>query len=218
MMTGAGLRRLIIVLAVLGLSVGIGLGMSVASAADSHKDHLRATSQFQVVITGDSILRLTQSGLTGLGSGVFFDVEDGRQVAVRGATGRLSSSEAVRNYLPMVAPGGVFVFQDNGAQASVSEWRSLLRSVVDTLPDDRCLIGVLPVMVAPLNAAAAQDTAVKAQVMVQEFVRQPCHDYVRWNQQVAKDKSLVYDGQHPGPAGVAWLSGELSRRVGGALA
>lgn len=185
--------------------------LMIADTAES------STSTFEVVVTGDSILRLSEGGI--LGPGRFVDAEDGRQVNVRGTSGRMTSTEAVRWLTPMVQPGGWFVFQDNGAQATQAEWRTLLKEVVQRLPDDRCLLGVLPVFTAPPAAQATfLDTAAKANIMVEEFAAQPCHDYVRWNQKVLYSpegsSTWVYDGQHPTAAGALWLAGDITRRTG----
>lgn len=171
-----------------------------------------SVSTFQVVITGDSILRLSEANL--IGNQRLVDVEDGRQVNLPGTSGRLTSTEAIRLLIPNVAPGGWFVFQDNGAQASQAEWRTLLKSIVAQLPDNKCVLGVLPVATAPMNPATISDVAVKANIMVAEFNLQPCHEYVRWNQAVNANPALVYDGQHPTAAGSTWLGNEVTVRTG----
>ena len=185
------------------LAVVIGL-VSVPAGA--------SVSQYPVVITGDSILRLSEAQI--IGPGRFADLEDGRQAYIAGTSGRLSSDEAARLLIPMVEVDGWFVFQDNGAQATQTQWRALLQSIVSRLPDDRCLLGVLPVFIAPGSAATIADTAAKANIMVQEFNVQPCHEYVRWNQQVNAHPELVYDGQHPTAAGQTWLADQISLRTG----
>lgn len=190
----------------------IAIPISVGAKMTSYTDHLRATSQFRVVITGDSILRLSQDGLPAPDR--FFDVEDGRQVNIKGATGALTSTEAVNIYARMVEPGGFFVFQDNGAQATQAEWRALMKHIVATVPDDRCIIGVLPVFLSPpATQATYLDTAAKANIMVAEFNLHPCHEYVRWNQKVIANPSWVYDGQHPSQAGIDYLVSEIDLRT-----
>lgn len=200
------MKRLLVTLIIVVIPISVGAKMT------SYTDHLRATSQFRVVITGDSILRLSQSGLPGPDR--FFDVEDGRQVNIKGATGNLSSQEAAKLYIPLVAPGGFFVFQDNGAQSTQSEWRILLQNIVANLPPDRCVIGVLPVSIAPMTPATISDVAAKANIMVTEFNKHPCHEYVRWNQQVIAHPEFVYDGQHPTQPGIDYLISEINYRTG----
>lgn len=168
-------------------------------------------SRFPVVITGDSILQLGQDLLWSPHR--FVDVESGRQPAQAGNEGRYSTAEAAEVLIPLVEPGGFLVVQDNGINASDAQWRALLREIVDDLADDRCLVGVLPVFLHadPAVTAAA---AVRANIMVAEFSRQPCHDWIRWNQKVAADPSLVYDGQHPSAAGRAWLASQIDLVTG----
>lgn len=180
-----------------------------AGAARKFVDQYRQTSQFRVVITGDSILRLAMPGLAAPDR--FVDTEDGRQVNTKGITNSLSSTEAVAIYAPLVAPGGYFVFQDNGlGGATQAQWRTLMRAIVAAVPEDRCVVGVLPVYtLAPHNT----DVAAKAGIMVQEFNLHPCPRYVRWNQKVAADPTLVYDGQHPTAAGIEYLVAEIGRQT-----
>jgi hypothetical protein len=167
---------------------------------------------FEVVISGDSIIRLSESHV--MGAGRYVDAEDGRQVNIPGTSGRLSSTGAVRLMIPHVQPGGWFIFQDNGAHATTTEWRALLKSIVAQVPADRCLLGVLPVWIAPGPPATTADIAAKANIMVHEFNLHPCHEYVRWNQQVNANPSLVYDGQHPTAAGAAWIGAQITIRTG----
>lgn len=171
-----------------------------------------SVSQVEVVISGDSISRLSEANL--MGNGRIVDAEDGRNAYQRGMSNRMSSNEAMQFLIPMVQPGGTFVFQDNGAGATPEQWTQLLRGIVSRLPDDRCLLGVLPVWVAPGTPAQIADAGLKAGIMVTEFAVQPCHDWVRWNQAVAANPGLVYDGQHPTVAGSTWLGDQVTLRTG----
>lgn len=170
------------------------------------------TSRFKVVVCGDSILQLGADLLYGWQR--MIDVEGGRQLHTKGNEGRWSAEEACELLIPMVAPGGYFVFQDNGANVTQAQWRSFLQEVVDQIPVDVCLIGVLPIWVTPATPSVIADTAAKANIMVQEFGKHTIFDWIRWNQQVAANPALVYDGQHPTQAGREWLAAQLNAVTG----
>lgn len=203
-MSARTLARLALMLAVIALFLALALLTATYAGA--------SVTGFEVVVSGDSIIRLSETKVAG--EGRYVDAEDGRQVALRGTSDRLSSTEAVRLMVPMVKPGGTFVFQDNAAQTTPAQWRALLVDIVQRLPDDRCLLGVLPVWVAPGSPATIADAAVKANIMVAEFAKQPCHDWVRWNQAVTANPALVYDGQHPTSAGTDYLAAQITARTG----
>lgn len=168
-------------------------------------------SKFQRVMVGDSILRLTEGLLQADDS--FYDFEDGRGIIGKGTLGRMSATEAVRYHLPMVEPDGYFVFQENGLNATVTQWTSLMTEIVARCPSTVTLIGVLPVAIAPLQQYTSE-VAAKANIMVQKFNIHPLVEYVRWNQRVNAFPSYVSDGQHPSQEGQEWLGTEINDVTG----
>jgi hypothetical protein len=196
------MRKLILATVIVALVFG---GLRTASVS-------AGTTRFGVVVTGDSILQLGEQLLAGPDR--YIDVESGRQPYAVGLEERMSTAAAAAALVPLVAPGGILVVQDNGVNTTDADWRALLRSIVDRLPDDRCLVGVLPVFLHPTDPAVTSGAAVRANIMVAEFTRQPCHDWIRWNQKVVADPNLVYDGQHPTPAGRVWLADQVSLVTG----
>ena len=166
----------------------------------------------RVVGTGDSILALSAGQL--VSADRWWDLEQGRQVDIRGNMGRYTTAEMLPILFAKSRPGGWVVVQDNAAQTTLTRWREMLRQYVATIPDDRCLLGVLPVFDAAVDPVAASFAQSAANVMVQEFNVQPCHEYIRWNQAVQANPALTYDGQHPSAAGVAWLARTIDDTVG----
>lgn len=166
----------------------------------------------RVVGTGDSILALAAPSLAS--DDRWLDLEQGRQVDIRGNANRATTAEMLPVLLAKSRPGGWVVVQDNAAQTTLARWREVLRRYVSTIPDDRCILGVLPVFDVDVDPVAAQFAQAAANVMVQEFNVQPCHEYIRWNQAVQANPSLTYDGQHPSEAGVAWLAQTIDATIG----
>jgi hypothetical protein len=167
---------------------------------------------FHVAGTGDSILAIAYSGIAAPDR--WIDVEQGRQPYIAGMQGRASTSTIWPWVLRNSQPGGWVIIQDNGALTSDADWRALMRRIVTELPNDRCLLFVLPAFHPAWSRAANLDASRRANIMVGEAAAQPCHDFVRWNQAVAADSTLVYDGQHPSAKGARWLAATINSIVG----
>jgi hypothetical protein len=165
-----------------------------------------------VVGTGDSILALSVTQLTSTDR--WWDLEQGRQVDIPGNQGRATTAEMIPVLVAKSRPGGWVVVQDNAAQTTLTRWREVLRQYVTAVPDDRCLLGVLPVYDAAVDPVAAQNAQAAANIMVQEFTAQPCREFIRWNQAVQAYPWFTYDGQHPSADGVAWLARTIDNTIG----
>lgn len=168
---------------------------------------------YRVAGTGDSILHMLAVESELQSTDRWFDTEQGRQAFIRGNMNRASTREMWDVVVANSRRTGWVVVQDNAAQVTQADWRTLMKYIVSATPNDRCLLGVLPVIIHP-DDAIEYDIAVKANIMVQEFAAQPCTEFVRWNQAVLAHPEYVYDGTHPSPAGIAYLSGELDRILG----
>jgi lysophospholipase L1-like esterase len=170
------------------------------------------TTTYRVVGTGDSILALSRPQLTSADR--WLDLEQGRQVDIVGNQGRATTADMLPRLLARSRPGGWVIVQDNAAQTTLARWREVLREYVTTIPDDRCLLGVLPVFDAAVDPVAAANAQAAANVMVAELSVQPCRAFIRWNQAVQANPALTYDGQHPSAEGVAWLARAIDDVIG----
>lgn len=197
-----------------GMNRRIILAAATALAALALASPAEAATSYRVTGTGDSILHLTRAagGLTRADR--WLDTEQGRDALTPGNQGRMSTTQAFAAALAVSQPNGWIIVQDNGAHATDAQWRSMLRTMVANTPNDRCLLAVLPVFHPNWSPVAAENAARKANIMVQEFNVQPCHQYVRWNQAVMANPGLVYDGQHPSSAGITWLTRTINSVVG----
>lgn len=193
------------------LALSATLAVTVLGVSNSPDAH--AATTYRVTGTGDSILHLTRAAGGLAGGDRWFDTEQGRDALTPGNQGRMSTTQAFAVALRNSTRGGWIIVQDNGAHATDAQWRTMLRSMVANTPNDRCLLAVLPVFHPDWSPAAAVNAERKANIMVQEFAGQPCRSFVRWNQAVMADPSLVYDGQHPSPAGKAWLARAINAAV-----
>jgi len=175
-----------------------------------------ADRTYNVSGTGDSILFMTADQLDAPGR--WIDTERGRQPYIPGQQNRYSTEDIWPLVLAHSKPGGWIVIQDNAAQTSDDAWRKLVQRIVWNTPNDRCLLGVLPVFLAsesPLPDAAERqaDAFRKARIMRRAFAFQPCHRLVEWPAAVRAKPGLVFDGQHPSADGVAWLAWEINEAV-----
>jgi hypothetical protein len=172
-----------------------------------------AATQYRVVGTGDSILFLAAREIAGPGR--WFDLEQGRQAYIAGNMGRGSTASIWPTILRASKPGGWIVVQDNGAQVSDADWRTLMRGIVyDVNRTGRCLALVLPVFHPNWSQSAHTDSVHKRDIMLQEGGRANCRGWVNWHAAVMNDPGLVYDGQHPSVRGRAWLGRALTNVVG----
>src|SRR5262245_22362108 len=101
------------------------------------------TTKSKVAITGDSILQLGCHLLHRWERSV--DTDSGRNAYQKGLENRMSSNDAFQRLIPLIGSAGCFIFQDNGAVATQTQWRTLLQAIVNLMPDGATLIGVLPV-------------------------------------------------------------------------
>ena len=170
------------------------------------------TTTYRVVGTGDSILALSRPHLTSADR--WLDLEQGRQVDIVGNQGRATTADMLPILLARSRPGGWIIVQDNAAQTTMTRWADMLRTYVDTIPDDRCILGVLPVYDAAVDPVAAANAQAAANIMVRELAGQPCRQFIRWNQAVQANPALTYDGQHPSVDGVAWLARAIDETIG----
>ena len=188
--------------------------LSVAAWGVAATDTPAHAATYRVVGTGDSILSTARDYV--LAPGRWVDVEPGRNAYTAGLQGRHSTSSIWPHLLAMSQRGGWVIIQDNGLGVTLEDWRALLDRIVRELPDDRCLLGVLPIFhPAWPDGEKWYDTVWAAnREMVRAFQVQPCMRLVRWDLAVLADSSLVYDGQHPTEAGAQWLGAAIDAEIG----
>lgn len=169
---------------------------------------------YRVVGTGDSILDISRDYV--LRPGRWIDVEQGRNAYTPGLQGRHSTASIWPHLLAMSERGGWVIIQDNGLGPTIPEWRALMDRIVRELPDDRCLLGVLPVFhpAFPEGAKWYQHVWAANREMVQAFEKQPCVRFARWDLAVLADPSLTYDGQHPTEEGAEHLGELIDEEIG----
>ena len=184
----------------------------VLTAAPAAARSTPTATTWRVVGTGDSILALSRTQLTSADR--WLDLEQGRQVDIPGNQQRATTAEMLPRLLARSRPGGWVIVQDNAAQTTMTRWAEMLRTYTATIPDDRCILGVLPVYDATVDPVAAANAQTAANIMVRELAAQPCHQFIRWNQAVQADPTLTYDGQHPSPAGITWLAKAIDQTIG----
>ena len=140
------------VLTCVGLALAV-LALTTVVGGPAH------AAGFRVVGTGDSILVLAYG--VPLPGGVvnsstwWIDVECGRDAYTAGMSGRASIASIWPLVLSRSVPGGWIIIQDNALGVSDFGWRSLMRRIVDETPNDRCLLGVLPVFRSDVNVVNA---------------------------------------------------------------
>lgn len=176
--------------------------------------HVADAATYRVTGTGDSIFHMVAAEGMLQSSDRWIDNEQGRDAYVRGNQNRASTAEMWTTVVANSRRGGWLIVEDNGARATQTEWRTLMRDIVAATPNDRCLLGVLPVYDNPAAPELELDIAAKANIMVQEFLNQPCTEFVRWNQAVNAHPEYVYDGTHPTEAGILYLANEIDRLIG----
>jgi hypothetical protein len=177
-----------------------------------------AVVTYRVVGTGDSILNLVGTQLASTDR--WFDTEPGRQPYLDGIDHRYSTAAIWPELLSRSRRGGWVVIQDNPAatvaNTTPEEWRTLLRTIVQELPDDRCVAGVLPYFQSSVDPVRASATVEFRNIMVAELNDQPCYAFILWDVAAAGHPEYIIegDGQHPSPAGATWLANELDKWIG----
>jgi hypothetical protein len=161
----------------------------------------QAATTYRVTGTGDSILGLAYGvpapGGTVTSSGRWLTLEYGRNAYTVGMAGTASTASAALLAIARSQSGGSIIVQDNALGVSDYGWRALMRRIVDTAPDDRCLIGVLPAYRADIHAVYAAQLRARASIMAEEFRRQPCRRFVYMASIMQQFPGDFADGQHP---------------------
>lgn len=169
---------------------------------------------FRVVGTGDSILsRVHVAGMLD-SADRWFNTEPGREVYNPGVRGESSHIDMWDDVVARSRPGGYVIFQDDGTRATPDEWAVFVQWIVDTLPDDRCLIGIPPYYDPAIHPGNGEYTAVSRQVMADTFAQQPCHVMIDWPATAAAHPEFLEDGVHPNAAGQEWLAAAIDALVG----
>jgi hypothetical protein len=181
--------------------------LTIATAALA----MLAMTGCQRINIGDSIFALSQP------SGDHTDSQAGRGAYNQGVDQNLTHSQVVATLVPYLDPGGVLVMEedgtyDNGAGISGEEtpesYRRFVDEVVAVLPDDRCLVWVLPFNVF----AQERDAAFAAQIEA-GLQAQPWSATVPWNQIAAANPHLLADGLHPNQAGANALNAAIDAAI-----
>jgi hypothetical protein len=199
-----------VTVAVVAVCVGIaliwdGAGTNPATAAPTVEaaaaPQATTSTVYPRAITSDSILWGNRG--TYYGRGWWVDVESERQAYTRGAQGKRSHWEAVKEIAAQVTSS--FVVVDNAWGVTDAEWEMFIRDTAAVLDDDVCLVFVAPVFHPDWGTERASIVARRAAILRDAITDQPCHMVIPWDHAVARDKSLVTDGQHPSAAGALWL-------------
>lgn len=194
--------------------VAVAAFAGVATPTTTHADAPDTPDTYRVVITGDSILsRLDVDGLLD-SSDRWWNTEPGREVYNPGVRGESSHIEMWPQVIAHSQPAGYVIFQDDGTRATPDEWAVFIQWIVDTLPDDRCLIGIPPYYDPAIHPGNGEYTAASRQVMFDTFAQQPCHTFIPWDEAAAAHPEYLEDGVHPNEAGRAWLAEQIDAAVG----
>jgi hypothetical protein len=164
--------------------------------------------------TGDSILYVVALNNQLYSNDRWIDVEAGRQVDIPGTSGRYTTAQIRPILVAKSRPGGWIIIEDDAAQVTPERWRQMLQAYVKYTPDDRCLLGVLPYTSPGADPVRYADSQVKALIMRQELMGQPCRQVVRWDVAAANHPTFLADGLHPTPSGSAWLARAIDSIVG----
>lgn len=190
------------------------VALTTITAATITAPTAEATTTYRVVGTGDSILEMVYQAGVIQSSDRLWNVQGGRDAYI-GNYDQPSTADVWPQVVAASRRGGWVIVQDNGARVLAADWRILMRDIVASTPDDRCLLGVLPGYVMPSNPLIEADVIDKASIMIEEFAAQPCTEFVHWDAAVNAHPDFVFDGTHPTAAGIAWFAGEFDRIVGG---
>ena len=175
-----------------------------------------APAHYRVVGTGDSILFLVAMSGQLQSADRWIDTEAGRQAYVKGLDNRYSTAQMLPILLAKSQPGGWVVVQDDTAGTS-AEWQKVIHNYVEKIPNDRCILAVLPVVARTgvWDLISPEQSVVNARITRIEVNRQPCHAYVRWDLAVNNHPEYVTaDGKHPTDLGMAWLAAAIDNAVG----
>jgi hypothetical protein len=114
-------------------------------------------------------------------------------------------------------PGGWVVIQDDSGGVTTPQWTALMARYVAAIPDDRCILAIIP-GVGKVNTLApgVQPVVItNARAMRGEIRKQPCYAFIRWDLAVnGHPDFVVEDGTHPTTAGKAWLAAAIDNAVG----
>lgn len=178
--------------------------------ADSH-----AADTFRVVGTGDSILHRLEDQLQSTDR--WWDLEPGRELDLPGAAGRASYMDIWPEVIARSRPGGYVVFEDDGTLHDpnpTERWTEFMQYLVDSTPDDRCLVGVLTYFDPAVHEGNHVLVERHRDIMRSVFEQQPCVAFVAWDEAVVAHPEYLADGQHPSEAGQLFLASRIDLYVG----
>ena len=172
---------------------------------------------YPVVIVGDSIIDRTRAAYS---SKYLIDAAAGRGLGFPGVSdpglpADVSGIEAVRRSIPLIEPGGWLVVElgtnDISQQVTTGLFLAQMQVVTDLLPDDRCLVWVLP------WRERRYDRALVYQSLIGQGVReQPCWRLVAWSAVNRQIPALFQaDGIHPTEAGGLVLAAMIRTAISG---
>lgn len=174
--------------------------------------------QYDAAIVGDSILEENAAHYER--DGWLTDLQRDRQPFFGWGEDGTSSWQAVQEAIPLVAPDGWFIFEDNGLPVPDADWAQLLTDIVRLLPDDRCLLFVTTYSAnsafGETGSSYPHPAAMShTRIMLDIGEAQPCHHFVRWDLAVLNDPALLADdGLHPTDLGSAWLGEAIDDQLG----
>lgn len=199
------MNRRIILTALAALTLS-SLNASPASA--------QTLTTFRVVGASDSILdRLTDAGLL-QSVDRWIDTEPGREIFNPGNEGRASYMEIWPEVIARSRPGGYVIFEDDGTRATDEEWTTFMHYLVDSTPDDRCLVGILTYFDPDVHPGNHLVVKRHRNIMREIFMTHRCSVLINWDQAVVTYPQYLADGQHPSPAGQIFLASRIDQAVG----
>lgn len=161
-------------------------------------------------IVGNSIVWLAQPSIEQGVPNLNVDADPGRGAYAVGLAGKPSAWTSIVAHVPEIGPGEWLVVEigTNDLTRPDAEWRVFMQSVVDVLPDDRCLAWITPAH--PMH----QDAAARYETLLNDLLtQQPCSRLVQWDDALRHDPSLSDDGTHPNVAGIAVITCLLNQVV-----
>lgn len=169
---------------------------------------------YRVVGASDSILdRLTQAGLL-QSTDRWIDTEPGREIFNPGVQGRASYMDIWPEVIERSRPGGYVIFEDDGTRATDEEWTTFMHYLVDSTPDDRCLVGVLTYFDPDVHMGNHLVVKRHRNLMWSIFQEHRCAIFINWDQAAVTYPQYLADGQHPSPAGQIFIASRIDQAVG----
>jgi len=190
------------VIRAVALALGLAAVLPTAAAQASYTGTVADT--YSVTGTGDSILAMAygvQPGGVILDGARWLNFESGRRAYAPGQLGMGTTYAVAKLAIERAEPGGRIVIQDNGLDATQSQWESLLRYIVATTPADRWIIGVIPSFRTSVNPVHAATVRVRAEMMVAILRQHPRVRFVYMATIMQRFPWDFTDGQHPRTSG-----------------